>query len=138
MTDRCPDCGADIALVGIRHLCKPRPTRAAEAATSAANADKAMEAWASENRGSLPPSGASTKPKGSSPPSSRKRTRKLPSTKAGHPRAKPGRSPAKKSKIKTGRPRLEDRDKTLTATKPWKAAKMSRATWYRRQAEKGG
>lgn len=35
-----------------------------------------------------------------------------------------------------GRPRLEDRDKTLKATKPWAALGMSERTWYRRQAEK--
>lgn len=35
-----------------------------------------------------------------------------------------------------GRPRLEDRDKTLRATKPWVKAGMSERTWYRRQAEK--
>ena len=39
-------------------------------------------------------------------------------------------------KRKAGRPRLEDVKKTLTATKPWAAAGMSRATWYKRQAEK--
>lgn len=35
-----------------------------------------------------------------------------------------------------GRPRLEDRGKTLTATKPWEAAGMSQRTWFRRQKEK--
>lgn len=39
-------------------------------------------------------------------------------------------------KPKAGRPRIEDRDKTLAATEPWKASGMSRATWYARQAEK--
>lgn len=38
--------------------------------------------------------------------------------------------------IKRGRPRLEDRDKTLAATKPWAAAGMSERTWYRRQKER--
>jgi hypothetical protein len=33
--------------------------------------------------------------------------------------------------VKVGRPRLEDRDKTLTAKEPWKAEGMSKATWYR-------
>lgn len=33
------------------------------------------------------------------------------------------------------RPRLEDRDKTITANAPWKALGMSRRTWYRRRAE---
>lgn len=36
---------------------------------------------------------------------------------------------------KPGRPRIEDRDKTLAATKPWLALGMSERTWYRRQAE---
>ena len=35
-----------------------------------------------------------------------------------------------------GRPRLEDRDKTLTATEPWKALGFSRRTYFRRVAEK--
>lgn len=39
---------------------------------------------------------------------------------------------------KLGRPRLEDANKTLAATKPWVALKMSRRTWYRRRAEKRG
>jgi hypothetical protein len=37
---------------------------------------------------------------------------------------------------KRGRPLNSERDKTLTAQKPWVAAGMSRATWYKRQAEK--
>lgn len=35
-----------------------------------------------------------------------------------------------------GRPRIEDRDKTLAALKPWAALGMSERTWYRRQQEK--
>jgi len=35
---------------------------------------------------------------------------------------------------KRGRPRIEDRGKP----KPWERAGMSRASWYRRQAEKKG
>lgn len=38
-------------------------------------------------------------------------------------------------KVKKGRPRLEDRDKTLKATKPWFDRGMSERTWYRRKAE---
>lgn len=34
-----------------------------------------------------------------------------------------------------GRPLVEDIDKTLAATRPWAAAGMSRATWFRRQKE---
>jgi hypothetical protein len=40
---------------------------------------------------------------------------------------------AKAPKVKIGRPRVEDRGKTLSDRKPWVKAKMSRATWYRRQ-----
>jgi hypothetical protein len=36
---------------------------------------------------------------------------------------------------KKGRPRLEDRDKTFEARKPWVAKGMSRSTWFRRRAE---
>ena len=38
-------------------------------------------------------------------------------------------------RAKTGRPRANQRDNTLAATKPWEAAKVSRRTWFRRQAE---
>jgi hypothetical protein len=34
-----------------------------------------------------------------------------------------------------GRPRIEDRAKTIEARKPWLKLGMSRRTWYRRQAE---
>jgi len=37
--------------------------------------------------------------------------------------------------VRRGRPRVEERDKTLAATKPWRKMNMSRATWYRRQSE---
>jgi hypothetical protein len=37
---------------------------------------------------------------------------------------------------KKGRPRIEDRAKTIEAKKPWLTLEMSRRTWYRRQAEK--
>ena len=40
------------------------------------------------------------------------------------------------SRAKTGRPRIEDRAKTIEAKKPWLKLEMSRRTWYRRQAEK--
>lgn len=36
---------------------------------------------------------------------------------------------------KRGRPLAKDRDKTLTATKPWVAEDMSESTWRRRRAE---
>ena len=35
-----------------------------------------------------------------------------------------------------GRPRLEDRARTIEARKPWLELEMSRRTWYRRQAER--
>ena len=40
-------------------------------------------------------------------------------------------------RAKRGRPRLEDKHKTLTAREPWNQAKppMSRSTWYRRMKE---
>jgi hypothetical protein len=37
---------------------------------------------------------------------------------------------------KKGRPRIEDRAKTIEARAPWLKLGMSRRTWYRRQAEK--
>lgn len=42
-----------------------------------------------------------------------------------------GEKPARK-----GRPRIEDRAKTIEARAPWLKLNMSRRTWYRRQAEK--
>lgn len=50
------------------------------------------------------------------------------------PRAGVATSP-REAKRKAGRPRIEDRDKTLAATKPWKALGMERATWYKRKSE---
>lgn len=44
---------------------------------------------------------------------------------------KPGPLEAKK-----GRPRIEDAHKTLAAQEPWTKAGMSRATWFRRKAER--
>jgi hypothetical protein len=35
-----------------------------------------------------------------------------------------------------GRPRIEDRAKTIEAKQPWVAKGMSRSTWYRRKSEK--
>lgn len=37
---------------------------------------------------------------------------------------------------KSGRPRIEDKEKATEAQKPWLALGMSRRTWYRRQKEK--
>jgi hypothetical protein len=37
-----------------------------------------------------------------------------------------------------GRPRVENRERTLKALEPWKAEKMSRATWFRRKSESLG
>ena len=37
---------------------------------------------------------------------------------------------------KTGRPRIENRARTIEARKAWLKLNMSRRTWYRRQAEK--
>lgn len=39
----------------------------------------------------------------------------------------------REAKRKQGRPRVEDRAKTLVATKPWLLLGMSRSTWYLRQ-----
>lgn len=46
--------------------------------------------------------------------------------------------PTKAPKVKIGRPRVEDRGKTLSDLKPWLTAKppMSRATYYRRKLTK--
>jgi hypothetical protein len=46
-----------------------------------------------------------------------------------------GSSPAGGSR-KFQKPRIEERHKTLAATKPWEALGMSRRTWYRRQKER--
>jgi hypothetical protein len=36
---------------------------------------------------------------------------------------------------KKGRPRIEERARTIEARKPWLMLGMSRRTWYRRRAE---
>lgn len=42
-------------------------------------------------------------------------------------------APAKVTIYKRGRPLAKDALKSLTKTKPWLVAGMSRASWYRRQ-----
>lgn len=42
----------------------------------------------------------------------------------------------RETKSKGGRPLAKDADKALMRTQPWQAEGMSRASWYRRQAEK--
>lgn len=49
--------------------------------------------------------------------------------------AEDGERAGHKTSPRRGRPRIEDRDKTLKATKPWVAAGMSERSWYRRRAE---
>lgn len=44
--------------------------------------------------------------------------------------------PAKPTARVRGGVRIEDREKTYEATKPWLALGMSRRTWYRRQKER--
>ena len=44
-----------------------------------------------------------------------------------------GSSPAAPTTPKKGRPFKDQADKSLTATKPWEAAGVSRASWYRSQ-----
>lgn len=39
------------------------------------------------------------------------------------------------TKLKVGRPRIEEKGRTIEAQKPWVAAGMSRRTWYARRAE---
>ena len=86
MTEHCENCGADLAMVGIAHLCRP------------SSGDQKIN-----GRGA------------------KKASR---------------RAPALSKKSGGGRPRLENRDKTLRATKPWVADGMSERTWFRRRAEK--
>ena len=45
-------------------------------------------------------------------------------------------SPLTGIKRRTGRPRREDRGKTLKATQPWLALDVSERTWFRRRAER--
>lgn len=41
----------------------------------------------------------------------------------------------RKAGLKVGRPRIEDKDKTIEAKKPWLALGMSRRSWYTRKAK---
>lgn len=42
----------------------------------------------------------------------------------------------RKPVINIGRPRIEDKNKTLKALKPWATLGMSERTWFRRRAER--
>jgi hypothetical protein len=44
-------------------------------------------------------------------------------------------NPMTEHRTTKGRPRIEDRARTIEAKKPWLKLEMSRRTWYRRQAE---
>jgi hypothetical protein len=91
MTERCANCGANLALVGISHLCRPSSGKVEK--------PKVIDG----SRGIKKASGRKTL------------------------------DPLKKSG--GGRPRLENRDKTLRATKPWIELGMSERTFFRRRAE---
>src|ERR1019366_3925591 len=95
--ERCKECGANLAMVGIRHRCIPRNTP--EASGTARQA----------------PSGAvfAVPPRNSVAASTLTKVA------------------VQTLDIKRGRPRLGEK-----RAKPWIAAGMSKATYYRRQAEK--
>jgi hypothetical protein len=114
VTDRCPECGALYAMVGRSHHCVPKSNPVA----------------APKLTGSQPrQSNAASKPK--TAVAKAKRLIKAPG------KATDGGTAGETApKVRKGRPRLEDRAKTLAATKPWDAAGMSRSSWYKRQAEK--
>lgn len=52
------------------------------------------------------------------------------------PSLRPRKKRKANGKRKTGHPRLGQENKTLEAKAPWEKLKMSRRTWFRRQAEK--
>lgn len=120
MTDRCKDCGALLALVGIRHRCNGRP-KAAEP-TKAERRQQRREFLAK----------AAGKPVNVF---SVIAVDQKPAGKAGRPKAVP-KKPLKFNPIGSGRTPKASEKFTLKATKPWKAAGISRATYFRRQAEK--
>lgn len=105
MTDRCPDCGALIALVGIRHRCNGKPKTPERPMVMHTKSISMAEA------------------------------EKMFPGKAGRPRIAP-KKPLTFNPIGSGRTPKVDKKKTLAHTKPWLKAGMSRATYFRRQAEK--
>jgi hypothetical protein len=110
--ERCPACGLLYSIVGRAHNCRgkidPGPARSAE-----------FRHFPKKDGGDLP-----DKPR---------RSKKSLASPSGTVAKPTKRGPRKGT---GGRPRLEDRGKTLTATKPWEAAGMSQRTWFRRQKEK--
>jgi hypothetical protein len=89
----------DIALVGIRHRCTPR----SKPEEPVAEPLEAFGTWASEKRGGVPPSGATSTPSGNSSPSPRKRARKAPKARAGRSEVRPA-SPKLKGAVRCARP----------------------------------
>jgi hypothetical protein len=156
MVDRCPDCGSNLALVGISHRCTPSSAPCPEPGTRKRVTGKTAgsqrrphsEAGAPEiarRRGrtrvtSKPslkrPDGERVSPAAGVEPGPREH-RLITAAKEAVAIAKGEIEPVAVHKIKTGRPYVEKRGETLAATKPWVAAGMSRSTWFaRRQKEK--
>lgn len=121
MADNCPTCGANMDLVGKSHRCVPRPQL---------KASDLLLPGRYEVTGSKPSKGLRIKARKSGGPIGDG----VALTSMVHP---PGLIDALadairsgKLNLKRGRPRIgEKRDQ------PWKAAGMSKTTWYRRKAE---
>ena len=129
MIDRGPDCGALYSLVGLAHLCRGFKNGEHEGPPRIAVLAKTKIGGRKHQRRGV---GFVTR-----------RTpvdKSVPADLGGaavdaSPRLEV-RSPKSVTASKRGRPRIEEIEKTLKATKPWEKLGMSERTWYRRQTEK--
>lgn len=117
-TERCPGCNGLYALIGYRHLCRPKSkvevsvpeikNPVGELSTKGPEPVRPVVVKRSKSKGTsraeLPPPVSSAVVSG------------------GLPR-------------RQGRPRLGQQGQTLRALRPWVSEGMSERTWYRRQAE---
>lgn len=129
MIERCKDCGANLAMVGLRHRCVPGAAQAL------------ADAKAREQKESKHESEADRKkvPVGTRHPDRRNDRLLVSRTSAVEPKPEVGTSvdvsggsgqvaEHRTGPLKRGRPKVE-------GPRPWEAEGVSRRTWYRRKAE---
>lgn len=141
MIERCKECGANLAMVGIRHRCIPQPMERTDAASRNLSRNP-KERSTSKSVGSptknLTGKRARQRVHDDVAAKSIKTDLGLAATKSiAPPQARKNVSRSKKptaqsaaGSVKRGRPPLSQKNE------PWVAAGMTRRTWYRRQAEK--
>jgi hypothetical protein len=125
MSERCPNCGALIALVGIRHNCRFQP---AQQARQIGKTERVRQITKQARTPIIMPDAPPI-----APPAQGSEMKKK---SAGRPRATPKVPIIDPVKRRPGPPVTGDHKNTLARQKPWKRAGVSRATWFRRKAEK--